>query len=80
MQVTQVVSTGPSANRGTLALMDVFHTLAMPYEIRERWKRTVRTRNAAVRGDRLNRAEVEELLGAMREALDWAYGLTERRN
>ncbi|MCY4498414.1 MAG: hypothetical protein OXC14_14135 [Rhodospirillaceae bacterium] len=80
MQVDRVLSTGPSANGDSPALMDVVHTLAVQYETRKRWKRAVRTRNAAVHGDRLNRDEVEELLGAMRDALDWAYGLTERRN
>ena len=79
MQVARVCATVPQDERDRPSLMSVVNNLGMQPEIKTRWQRAVRTRNDAVHNDPLTRARVDELLAAMREALDWTYGSTSPR-
>ena len=50
-------------------------TIEISDERRDRWTRSVGIRNAAVHGDHLTRNDVEDLIRALRAALDLAQGL-----
>ena len=77
MQVARAIPFRGHDDRHTPeSLMNVVRSLGVPEETRDQWVRAVRTRNHAVHGERLNRSEVDHLLGAMRDALEWANRLT----
>ena len=59
--------------------MSVVRKLGVPQETRDQWTRAVNTRNDAVHGEPLRRGDVDHLLRAMRDALDWASGLSGRQ-
>ena len=80
MQVARTLPpTGSEDQLARESLMSVVGTLGVPEETRNRWMRAVRIRNDAVHGEPLRRADVDRLLRAMRDALDWASGLSGRR-
>ena len=58
--------------------MRTVRALDVPPETAEQWVRAVQIRNAAVHGEQVDRDEVDALLAAMRDALEWADGLTGR--
>ena len=74
MQVAQARATVRRDERDRPSLMSVVNNLGMQPEVKTRWQRAVKTRNKAVHdrpADPLTRAQVDELLAAMREALNW---------
>ena len=76
MQVARARATVRRDERDKPPLMSVVNNLGMQPEIKTRWQRAVRTRNAAVHSyPPLTRAEVDKLLVAMREAINWTHGL-----
>ena len=80
MQVARALPpTGGEDRLARESLMSVVSTLGVPEETRDRWIRAVRIRNDAVHGEPLRRGDVDRLLRAMRDALDWASGLSGRR-
>ena len=80
MQVARALrSGGHDGQRTPDSLMSVVRSLPVPAEPRDRWIRAVNIRNVAVHGEKIQRADVDELLGAMRDALEWAAKLTMTR-
>ena len=79
MEVAQSQRREPATHHAAPELMRVVRALDVPPETREQWVRAVRIRNAAVHGEHVDRSEVDALLGAMRDALDWTGGLNGRR-
>ena len=80
IQVAQALRPrGHGDQRTPDSLMSVVRSLQVPAETRDRWIRAVRIRNVAVHGEKIQRDEVDQLLGAMRDALEWAAELTMAR-
>ena len=79
MEVAGALSSEPVADHGAPELMRTVRALEVPPETREQWVWAVRIRNAAVHGEQVDRDEVDALLAAMRDALEWAESLTGRR-
>ena len=63
-----------------LTLYNVVGALELPDDTRQRWRRAVHIRNAAVHDRQVTRNEVQELHDCMREAIGWADGLMRPRN
>ena len=78
MEVAGALSSEPAADRGASELMRTVRGLEVPPVTRDQWVRAVRIRNAVVHGEQVGRHEVDTLLAAMRDALEWAEGLTGR--
>ena len=76
MQVSRLSSArGGDDRSSTESLAGAVRTIQISDETRDRWIRSVRIRNAAVHGDHLKRNDVEDLICAMRAALDLAQRL-----
>lgn len=75
--VMRLLSSGRHGNdRGSNeSLREAVRTIPMSEETRTRWNKSVDTRNAAVHGGDLARNDVEELIRAMRDALNRAERL-----
>lgn len=78
MEVAGALSSELVADRGAPELMRTVRALDVPPETGEQWVQAVWIRNAAVHGEQVDRDEVDALLAAMRDALEWADGLTGR--
>ncbi len=63
-----------------LTLSNVVSTLELPSDIKNRWRRAVHIRNAAVHDPQVSRNDVMELHECMREAIGWADGLMRPRS
>lgn len=72
MQLTELRSASVGNDPRAQGLMRVTRTLDVPREIRDRWVHAVKVRNDAIHGKALRRTDVDQLLHAMREAIDRA--------
>ena len=61
-------------------LREVVSSLELPPKTKDRWLCAVGLRNVAVHESQISRDEANELLACMRDAIDWAQGLTKTRN